>query len=78
MGPIEVNGVKYPGQVPMTAFKGLSDQELAGVLTFVRNSFGNQASPITPAQVAKERAATKSQEGFLNPAELLKQFPHGR
>ena len=33
---------------------------------------------LTPAQVAKERAATKSQEGFLNPAELLKQFPHGR
>jgi mono/diheme cytochrome c family protein/glucose/arabinose dehydrogenase len=78
MGPIEVNGVKYPGQVPMTAFKGLSDQELAGVLTYVRNSFGNQAAPITPAQVAKERAATKAQEGFLSPAELLKQFPHGR
>jgi len=78
MGPIEVNGVKYPGQVPMTAFKGLSDQELAGVLTYVRNSFGNQASPITPGQVARERAATKAQEGFLNPAELLKQFPHGR
>ncbi|MEY4271412.1 MAG: hypothetical protein RL250_278, partial [Verrucomicrobiota bacterium] len=78
MGPIEVNGVKYPGQVPMTAFKGLSDQELAGVLTYVRNAFGNQASPITPAQVAQERAATKAQEGFLNPADLLKQFPHGR
>ncbi len=78
MGPIEVNGVKYPGQVPMTAFKGLSDQELAGVLTYVRNSFGNQASPITPAQVAEQRAATKAQEGFLNPADLLKQFPHGR
>jgi len=78
MGPIEVNGVKYPGQVPMTAFKGLSDQELAGVLTYVRNSFGNQATPITPAQVAKERDATKAQEGFLNPADLLKHFPHGR
>ena len=78
MGPIEVNGVKYPGQVPMTAFKGLSDQELAGVLTYVRNSFGNQAAPITPAQVAEQRAATKAQEGFLNPAELLKQFPSKR
>jgi mono/diheme cytochrome c family protein/glucose/arabinose dehydrogenase len=78
MGPIEVNGVKYPGQVPMTAFKGLSDQELAGVLTYVRNSFGNQASPITPAQVAEQRTATKAQEGFLNPAELLKQFPSKR
>jgi mono/diheme cytochrome c family protein/glucose/arabinose dehydrogenase len=78
MGPIEVNGAKYPGQVPMTAFKGLSDQEIAGVTTFVRNSFGNKGSAVTPAQVAAEREATKGQEGFLVPAELLKQFPLGK
>ena len=78
MGPIEVNGVKYPGQVPMTAFKGLSDQEIAGVLTYVRNSFGNKAPAITPAQVARERAATKDQQGFMVPADLLREFPDGR
>ncbi len=78
MGPIEVNGVKYPGQVPMTAFKGLSDDELAGVLTFVRNSFGNQASPVLPAQVAKVRAATKDRAGFYTPDELLKVFPDAK
>ncbi|MGI9110151.1 MAG: PVC-type heme-binding CxxCH protein [Opitutales bacterium] len=78
MGPIEVNGVKLPGQVPMTAFKGLSDQEIAGVATYVRNSFGNKGSAVTPAQVAKEREATKGQEGFLVPAELQKQFPLGK
>ena len=78
MGPIEVSGVKYPGQVPMTAFKGLSDQEIAGVATFVRNSFGNEGSAITPAQVVAEREATKSQEGFLVPAELQRQFPLGK
>jgi mono/diheme cytochrome c family protein len=76
MGPIEVNGTKYPGQVPMTAFKGLRDDEIAGVLTYVRNSFGNTASPITPAQVVAEREATKAQQGFLLPEALLKQFPH--
>lgn len=76
MGPIEVNGTQYQGLVPMTPFKGLSDEEIAGVLTFVRNSFGNQASPIVPDQVKSVRAATKDQNGFLNPAELLKQFPH--
>jgi mono/diheme cytochrome c family protein len=75
MGPIEVNGVKYPGQVPMTAFKGLSDDELAGVLTYVRNAYGNQASPVLPAQVAKVRAATKDRAGFYTPDELLKEFP---
>jgi len=78
MGPIEVNGVKYPGQVPMTAFKGLSDREIAGVLTYVRNSFGNRATAITPEQVARERAATKDQQGFLVPADLLREFPDGR
>jgi mono/diheme cytochrome c family protein/glucose/arabinose dehydrogenase len=78
MGPIEVNGVKYPGQVPMTAFKGLSDREIAGVLTYVRNSFGNRATAITPEQVARERAATKNQQGFLVPADLLREFPDGR
>jgi len=76
MGPITVNGVDYPGQVPMTAFKMLPDEEIAGVLTYIRNSFGNQAPPITPSQVAKERAATKDQQGFLSPADLLRDFPH--
>ena len=78
MGPIEVNGVKYPGQVPMTAFKGLSDDELAGVLTYVRNSFGNQAAPIHPAQIKKVREATKDRNGFYTPAELLKDFPDAK
>ena len=78
MGPIEVNGTQYPGQVPMTAFKGLSDREIAGVATYVRNSFGNKGTAVTPAQVAAEREATKAQEGFLVPAELQKQFPLGK
>jgi len=70
MGPIDVKGKKYPGQVPMTAFKGLSDDEVAAVLTFVRNSFGNKASAIHPEEVGKVREATKDQKGFYNPSEL--------
>ncbi len=76
MGPIEVKGKQYPGQVPMTAFKQLSDEELAAVLTYVRNSFGNQAPMITPAKVKEVRAATKEQTGFCSPMELLKENPH--
>jgi mono/diheme cytochrome c family protein/glucose/arabinose dehydrogenase len=76
LGPIEVQGKKYPGQVPMTAFKALSDEELAAVLTYVRNTFGNKAPMITPARVKEVREATKSQAGFLAPAGLLKQHPH--
>ncbi|SHO63284.1 PVC-type heme-binding CxxCH protein [Algoriphagus zhangzhouensis] len=76
LGPIEVAGKEYPGQVPMTPFEGmLDDSEVAAVLTFVRNSFGNQASPISPDMVKKIRAEIKDHEGFYNPSDLLKQHP---
>ncbi|CAN5829808.1 hypothetical protein BH11VER1_BH11VER1_04380 [soil metagenome] len=76
MGPIEVGGKKYDGQVPMTPFAGmLKDDELAAVLTFVRNSFGNKADPIQPAQVEKIRAANPGRMMFYNTEELLKEHP---
>lgn len=76
MGPIKVHGKEYPGQVPMTPFKGmLNDREVAAVLTYVRNSFGNTASPVTPEQVQKVRSETSSFDGFYTPEALLKDFP---
>ena len=75
-GPIEVLGKKYPGQVPMTPFEGmLKDEDVAAVLTYVRNSFGNKASPITPERVAAVREATRGKNGFYSPSELLRQHP---
>ncbi|MFD3002456.1 PVC-type heme-binding CxxCH protein [Pontibacter toksunensis] len=75
-GPIEVLGKEYPGQVPMTPFGGmLNDEEVAAVLTYVRNSFGNKAPAVSPEQVGKVRAATKDKTGFYSPEELLKQHP---
>lgn len=76
MGPIEVLGKKYPGQVPMTPFEYmLKDEEISAVLTYVRNSFGNKASPITTDQVAKIRNEYKSKLGLYSPKELLKEHP---
>jgi mono/diheme cytochrome c family protein len=76
MGELEVNGTKYPGQVPMTPYGGLlNDKEIASVLTYVRNSFGNQAPPILPEQVKKVRAATASKKDFYNSTQLLKEHP---
>ncbi len=76
MGPIEVNGVKYPGQVPMTPFGDmLTDSEVASVLTYVRNSFGNQASAITPEQVKKVRDAIVDKKDFYTADHLLKEHP---
>lgn len=76
-GPIEVQGRQYPGQVPMTPFEGmLSDEEVAAVLTFVRNAFGNEAPPVSPSKVQAVRAAIEEKKGFYSPEELLRQHPH--
>jgi mono/diheme cytochrome c family protein/glucose/arabinose dehydrogenase len=77
LGPIEVEGQSYPGLVPMTPFRGLGDEEIAAVLTYVRNSFGNEAPPVTPEAVRKVREATAGQAGFCQPGELMEMFPDG-
>jgi mono/diheme cytochrome c family protein/glucose/arabinose dehydrogenase len=76
MGPIEVGGKKYDGQVPMTPFGGmLKDDEIASVLTFVRNSFGNKAEPITASQVKAVRDAQPGRLMLYTTEDLLKEHP---
>ncbi|MGB3851219.1 MAG: PVC-type heme-binding CxxCH protein [Tunicatimonas sp.] len=75
-GPMEVLGKSYTGQVPMTPFgRMLNDEEIASVLTYVRNSFGNVAAPVMPEAVTVVREATKDKTGFYSPQELLKAHP---
>ena len=75
-GPIEVEGKKYPGQVPMTPFGNLlKDDELAAVITYVRNAFGNKSSVISPDQIKKVRESTATKKDFYSPDDLLKQYP---
>lgn len=75
-GPITVLEKDYPGIVPMTPYEGLlNDEELASVLTYVRNSFGNKASVVAPDQVKEIRALVAEKEGFYTPEELLKEHP---
>ncbi|MDA0194978.1 MAG: c-type cytochrome [Bacteroidetes bacterium] len=77
LGPIEVLGKEYPGQVPMTPFRGLlKDDEMAAVLTYIRNSFGNEASVISTEKVSEIRAKTENETGFYSPGDLLKTHPH--
>lgn len=52
--PIEINGEEYNN--PMAAHDFLTDQQIADVLTYVRNSFGNKSGPITVQEVKKQRA----------------------
>jgi mono/diheme cytochrome c family protein/glucose/arabinose dehydrogenase len=75
-GPIEIQGIKYPGQVPMTPFGGmLDDNDVASVLTYVRNSFGNKAPSISPEKVKAVRTSVKEKTGFYTPEELLTIHP---
>jgi mono/diheme cytochrome c family protein len=76
MGPIKVGGKEYNGQVPMTPFAGmLKDEEIANVLTFVRNHFGNQADPVTPTEVKAIRDANKGRMMLFTTDEILKAHP---
>ena len=76
MGEMEIAGKVYPGQVPMTPYEGmLDDTEIAAVLTYVRNSFGNNATPVSPELVKKIREEIKDKQGFWNASELLKIHP---
>ena len=76
LGQIDVNGKTYPGQVPMTPFEGLlNDKEVAAVLTYVRNSFGNKASAISPEKVKIVRASVANQKDIYNVSKLLLEHP---
>ena len=54
-GPMEVNGKKYNQVMP--PLPNLSDEEVANVLTYVRNSWGNKGEAVTPAEVKEVRAS---------------------
>ena len=52
-GSIVVNGETYINAMPQHGF--LSDQEVANVLTYIRQNFGNKASEITATDVREVR-----------------------
>lgn len=52
-GQIDVKGVSYNGIMPAHSF--LSDAQIAGVLTYIRKSFGNNSSSISAIEVGNAR-----------------------
>lgn len=73
MGSIEVKGNTYNGVMP--AFPQLSDEELAAVLTFIRQSWNNDAPAISPERVTEVRAEVGPRTRPWQSDELLAQFP---
>jgi len=56
-GEIVVNDETFNNAMPAQNF--LTDEQVADVLTYVRNSFGNKATAVKPAEVKAVRAKIK-------------------
>ncbi len=71
-GPITVAGQTFgsPGAVPMPALGGLTDDQIADVLTFVRGTFGAGAVAVKASEVQAVRAATSNRETAWTAEEL--------
>ncbi len=69
-GPIEVEGAKW--QLEMPALPTLSDEEIAGVLTYIRREWDHGGSPVAPAEVAKIRAQFAAHTSAWTADELRK------
>ncbi len=71
-GPIEVKGQVW--NLPMAAMGvAYSDDDLAAVLSYIRNSWGNKASIVTGDQVKKVRAELGGRNQPYSPDELKKE-----
>ncbi len=68
-GEIEVNGKKFDGEMP--PWKDfLTDEQVATILSYVRMSWGNNASEITPNEVKEIRMSTQERKQLWTAGEL--------
>lgn len=63
-GAVTVNGNLFNGVMPPAPY---DDAQLADVLTFVHNSFGNSNGPVTAQQVAKIRSEAGQAQQLADP-----------
>lgn len=75
----KVDGVIYEkagvAMKPPPEMMGKDDEIIAGLLNYIRNSWGNKAPIITPADVKAIRKETKGREKPWTIEELAKTFP---
>ncbi len=72
-GEIHVKGAAYQGAMP--SFQQLGDAELAGVASFIRSSWSNQAEAVPASLFAQERQASGRTVPFEGEAALNETTP---
>jgi len=73
-GPIEVSGKTYDLEM-MPLGTTLDDAQIAGILTYVRSSWGNKHQAVSPDEVKTVRSATAKRTTSWTAPELLKDHP---
>jgi hypothetical protein len=68
-GPITVKGSSFNGAMP--TWTTLQDKQIAAVLTYVRQAWGNKAGEIEPAQIAHAREEFKARSEPWAPSDIL-------
>ena len=73
VGEITVSGKVYKPKIPMLAFEGImNDKQIADVMTYIRNNWGNKASAVSENFVKDIRLKTKSVKKQYLESELRK------
>ncbi len=76
-GPIEVAGKVWDGGTMLAIGDQLPGDEkeksekIAAILSYIRKTFGNNASLVTPEQVASVRSQIKDHSGYFSAKDLL-------
>ncbi|MCR9106369.1 MAG: DUF1080 domain-containing protein [Gammaproteobacteria bacterium] len=70
-GPIEVNGEVFDGVMPGHGhLPALDDATLAGLMTYLRRSWGNRANPVSVAAAAQIRQSSADRQSPWTASEL--------
>ena len=73
-GPVDVAGKRYgpPDILPvMPPHSVLDDAEIASIMTYIRNAWGNAAAPVSPRTVGRIRHGSQGQTLPWTPEQLL-------
>ncbi len=69
MGPLTVNDVEYNGSMPPWR-EFLNDNEVAAIATYIRSSWGNDLTTVTPEEVTEVRGRTQDRTAMWTASEL--------